>query len=141
MPQTLSYHHGMVSDKGWSEHSFLNKLFHDYRILVQLKQIISTKVISVVVGEIISSCLTIHECLTRSLTHPLVIKNEVSIKRSICDSHTECSPNLPNLSQLPRFYSPWYHQETYGLLLISRGIEVNYFAQIRLMLALKFGTS
>ena len=36
------------------------------------------------------------------------------------------SPNFPsNLGELINFCSPRTHQKTYGLLIISRGIEVN----------------
>ena len=37
------------------------------------------------------------------------------------------------------FYSLWNHRKTYGFVIISGRIEVNLFAQIRLILKVKFG--
>ena len=43
-----------------------------------------------------------------------------------------------NLRKLIKFYSHWY-QKTYGFLIILTGIQVNYSAQIDLILEAKFG--
>ena len=37
------------------------------------------------------------------------------------------------------FIPPWNHQQTVGFLMISGGIEVNEFTQMRVILEAKFG--
>ena len=44
-----------------------------------------------------------------------------------------------NLSELIDFYPPWNHQKTYGFLMISGGIKVNWFAEIHLIVEATFG--
>ena len=46
---------------------------------------------------------------------------------------------LGNLSELSNFHFSGNHQKTYGFLVISGGIEINYFARTHLILELKFG--
>ena len=49
----------------------------------------------------------------------------------ITTEKSECWGHSTNLSELICFHLPWSHQITDGFLMISGGVEVNWFARIR----------